>query len=563
MSSTKDSSQQKTKKRRQQLWREIPTNSQYHVSYMHRDVVTHAVHSPKHGYVVTASQDGVVKFWKRISVAEESDESSQSQSECLEFVKSFTAHVGALVNLQVSHEGDTVVSVGVDRVVKVYDVSTFDVTGMIKINPDQGDIIGPAVVLVDSLALALDGRILVYALDTLSLLNTVQLHAAPITAMVFNPLHQCVLSTDRKGIVELWNASDGSSTVNGVTYTSKSETDLYVFCQKKTFCLTAATSGAHYALYGANGILYLLHHATGKVVVKFDERSKVYDESFSTLGMDALEYGKRAATEREMAQESPIFGSSEVGSDLHQSLSLTFDGTGNFLLVPTMVGIKVLDWARRKVVKIVGKDDASELRFLTVCLCEGDAKVNQQMQMARSSSGPQAAMEFDKVKMSDALIVTCAYQKRRMYVFSHKQQAAEEHEENRDVLNEPPTAEDRLLGSHKTAQNESSKLGSEAILRTSMGDIHMKLFFKEVPRTIENFCTHARNGYYDGVIFHRVIPNFMLQTGDPLGDGTGGESVWGGEFEDEFVRELRHDRPFTVSMANAGPSEYSFLGVMR
>ena len=70
---------------------------------------------------------------------------------------------------------------------------------------------------------------------------------------------------------------------------------------------------------------------------------------------------------------------------------------------------------------------------------------------------------------------------------------------------------------------------------------------------IDNFCGHARSGYYDNVIFHRVIPGFMIQTGDPLGDGTGGESIWGGEFEDEIRRDLRHDRPFTVSMANAGP----------
>ncbi|KAJ1620348.1 cyclophilin-like domain-containing protein, partial [Pavlovales sp. CCMP2436] len=86
----------------------------------------------------------------------------------------------------------------------------------------------------------------------------------------------------------------------------------------------------------------------------------------------------------------------------------------------------------------------------------------------------------------------------------------------------------------------------------------------EYPRTVENFVTHARNEpplllimpmirYYDGIMFHRVIKGFMLQSGDPLGDGTGGTSIWGSEFEDEFHRSLRHDRPFTVSMANAGP----------
>jgi peptidylprolyl isomerase domain and WD repeat-containing protein 1 len=71
---------------------------------------------------------------------------------------------------------------------------------------------------------------------------------------------------------------------------------------------------------------------------------------------------------------------------------------------------------------------------------------------------------------------------------------------------------------------------------------------------MENFLGHCQSGYYDNVLFHRVIAGFMIQTGDPLGDGTGGESIWGNEFDDEILSQLRHDRPFTVSMANAGPN---------
>ena len=82
----------------------------------------------------------------------------------------------------------------------------------------------------------------------------------------------------------------------------------------------------------------------------------------------------------------------------------------------------------------------------------------------------------------------------------------------------------------------------------------MKLFPEDCPKTIENFVTHCKNGYYDGVKFHRVIKGFMIQTGDPLGDGTGGESIWGGDFEDEFCPHLKHNLPHTVSMANAGPN---------
>ncbi|CAE6531240.1 unnamed protein product, partial [Rhizoctonia solani] len=71
---------------------------------------------------------------------------------------------------------------------------------------------------------------------------------------------------------------------------------------------------------------------------------------------------------------------------------------------------------------------------------------------------------------------------------------------------------------------------------------------------VENFVGHAKSGYFEGVIFHRVIKKFMIQTGDPLGDGTGGTSIWGREFEDEFSPAVKHDRPYTLSMANAGPN---------
>jgi len=88
-------------------------------------------------------------------------------------------------------------------------------------------------------------------------------------------------------------------------------------------------------------------------------------------------------------------------------------------------------------------------------------------------------------------------------------------------------------------------------LHTNMGDIKMMMFPQAAPRTVENFVTHCKNGYYDGVIFHRVIEDFMIQGGDPEGTGRGGESIWGGEFEDEFSDNLHNFRG-AVSMANAG-----------
>lgn len=92
-----------------------------------------------------------------------------------------------------------------------------------------------------------------------------------------------------------------------------------------------------------------------------------------------------------------------------------------------------------------------------------------------------------------------------------------------------------------------------AVMKTNMGEIKIKLFPNEAPKTVENFTTHAKNGYYNGLIFHRVIKDFMIQGGDPTGTGMGGESIWGKSFEDEFTPEL-HNLRGALSMANAGPN---------
>ena len=92
-----------------------------------------------------------------------------------------------------------------------------------------------------------------------------------------------------------------------------------------------------------------------------------------------------------------------------------------------------------------------------------------------------------------------------------------------------------------------------ATMKTNMGDIEIKLFPEKAPKTVENFVTHAKNGYYNGLIFHRVIKDFMIQGGDPTGTGMGGESIWGKKFADEFDPEL-HNLMGALSMANAGPN---------
>jgi peptidyl-prolyl cis-trans isomerase B (cyclophilin B) len=100
------------------------------------------------------------------------------------------------------------------------------------------------------------------------------------------------------------------------------------------------------------------------------------------------------------------------------------------------------------------------------------------------------------------------------------------------------------------AQSEESMKDIRIIVKTDKGDIEGVLYPSKAPVTVANFLNLAKRGYYDGLKFHRVIPDFMVQGGDPTGTGSGGP---GYRFEDECTPELKHDKPGIFSMANAGP----------
>jgi len=116
------------------------------------------------------------------------------------------------------------------------------------------------------------------------------------------------------------------------------------------------------------------------------------------------------------------------------------------------------------------------------------------------------------------------------------------------VANPPESEKPKSWSSPPDMQIDTAK-SYEAVLSTAKGVVRIELYDDLVPNTVNNFVFLARQGFYDGVTFHRVIPGFMAQTGDPTGEGSGGP---GYEFADEIVPTLQHDGPGVVSMANAG-----------
>ncbi len=106
-------------------------------------------------------------------------------------------------------------------------------------------------------------------------------------------------------------------------------------------------------------------------------------------------------------------------------------------------------------------------------------------------------------------------------------------------------------GSTSTSKSSQSRF---VTMVTNQGDIVVELLPHVAPKACQNFLGHIQNNYYDGVIFHRIIPNFMIQGGDPKGNGTGGESIWGLPFDDEFDVNVTFDEPGVIAMANSGPN---------
>lgn len=620
---------------------DIPSSSHYQVSYAHKAVVTFIEYSLKHDMVLTASQDGIIKFWKRTSqasssvMAADNAKAMESSGQCVEFIKSYIAHTAPPTALTMSYpDGDAAASMGEDNIIKFYDVGGFDVSGMIRVAEsyecgESATFVGEDQTLLAVSSSKSSGSIFIFSSVTLAPtpVKEIKLHAAVVVDMKYNYQYHCVVSVDQKGVIEYWNGSmnfsKGSTSMkerniatiqdydtvsddhesfsdkdqqdinqstfsplgeaptmerNGIELKSKMDTDLLTLLRKKTHAVSLSMSptGSHFVVYAEDRKVRLFHFKSGKVVVQYDERMKTYDaqvqKKFSAgelaYEMDSIAYGNRVAREREMADTTILNRMvdetyQECG---HQKMIVHFDSTGKLLILPTMVGLKVIDWSTNKCRKIIGMGDSATLRFIGGCQpCLGPAKVDKQMQLARSAAlgGPESSVTMQRdTPKNDSIVISMAFNKRRFYIFSHVDPVDENGDEteqqnviiSRDILNEPPDADDLMLTSMEGYGKKKSILGKEAILRTTMGDIHIRLYPNETPKTVENFCTHSKNGYYDNVIFHRVIKGFMIQTGDPFGDGTGGESIWGGEFEDECVRELRHDRPFTVSMANAGPN---------
>jgi peptidylprolyl isomerase domain and WD repeat-containing protein 1 len=250
--------------------------------------------------------------------------------------------------------------------------------------------------------------------------------------------------------------------------------------------------------------------------------------------LEDMEFGRRLALERDI----------DTAAQRNRP-NVIFDETGHFIMYGSLHGIKVLNTFTNRVVRVFGMDEP--LRSLNLALYQGAPMKKGVVTVSMAASSNPLLAEAEA---RDPILFSTAVGKPRFYMYTN---TAPQSKASRDIQNEKPLQLGGGVVGGGAAAGSTTALPTAATLHTSLGDIKLRLFPSAAPKAVENFITHGRNGYYNGTIFHRVIRKFMIQGGDPLGDGTGGESIWGKEFEDEFS-SLKHDKPYTLSMANAGPN---------
>lgn len=507
----------------------LPSMESYEKSFMHRDTITHILVTPKTDFIISASCDGHIKFWKKLAG-------------CIEFVKHFRAHLGNVQDITSNSTGSLLGTISSDGSVKVFDVVNFDMINMMQLSftpqscqwvHSTGDAI-PALAISESES----GTIRIFDGKGTSdpVHEMVDMHDHPVILIRYNDKYATAISVDKKGMIEYWSSArrDYKFPEGIVEFDSQLDTHLYEFVKNKATVhdINFSPDGSHFASISSDRKVRIFKFKTGQMLRVFDESLEHISGLQKTKHIcSAPEFGRRMAIEHEL-EKSESFNLQRI----------VFDSSGNFILYPNLCGVKVVNWRNNKCIKMLGKSE--NLRILGVALYQDipnkpKAAISAEMQAADNPN-------LEKSLIDPSLFAT-SFKKNRFYIFSKRD--PELLTGDRDIFNEKPSREDILAATDEPAQQ---RLAEYCTIHTSMGDIHCKLFLKETPKTVENFCVHAKNGYYNNHIFHRVIKQFMIQTGDPTGTGSGGESIWGGEFADEFHPSLKHDKPFMMSMANAG-----------
>jgi len=478
----------------------IPSSEMYFRSYLHRDEVQFVAASPIHQFLITMSFDGVIKFWHLFEDA-------------IEAVKQIKTQDGAFHSFSVSHDEEFIATGSKNGKINVFRIPSFEmVTKIDFLRPDSVNVcfIDDPSDPICQLALSFSSKGDIIVIDPFekknadqepSILRTIKFHRVPLSCMSFSNSKKMCISVDQSGIIEFWDAKGNNPTFQ---YKSRFDTDLFDIAKFKLMVSSISMSkdGSLFALCCTDWKIRVFNINTGKIVLTIDDPI----DGSNTYGLDTEYFNSRVELELRYRSSYSFF-------------SAVFDETGTVLMCPSSMGIRFISIPKGNLLRIIGSVEKQE-RFNTIA--------------SLTSITP--------------MIIVAAFEKQRFYLFTNK--SPEDHK--RDIMNEKENL-DKMMVSNKIRRQNLIQIPRIAILHTMMGSIKFEMFVDECPLTCENFYVHAKRGYFDNIRIHRIVRDFCIQTGDPTGKGIGGESIWGGNFEDE-ISENSHkfDQPGMVGMANEG-----------
>ena len=508
----------------------LPSVDYYERSFMHKDLITEVQSSNIKNLIISISDDGVLKMWKKAFML-------------VDYIKTFKAHNGTINCAKFSSDHENFFTTSIfDLTVKVFDLNLFDIQKIIKL--ESGITRFVAIKSGTDYSDRIIGFSTNFELVEISEQKKTQKMKNKLVDILLVENHSMIITLDESSFIEYLDVDSWqfvTKKTNRVEFNSKFETDLFRFQKAKLgkpISMGKSNSGRLFWVITDSLIVNVFNTKSAKIITEINMVSdEVKDLLTKFTSIDKTEFSKKAKVEEEFLEK--------LKSDFKQKIKLDFDESETLLIFPTSFGIAIFDITQGVFCRLVGSREKLDLT-VGICVFQGEKFSNNKGVIG--SGGVSSQM-----KESDPLILSWCFKKQKFCLYSKRQPEVEvkKGESNpRDITNEKV----RNLNEkgHKQATVSINQGVSKVVISTTLGDIHVKLFPQFAPRAVENFVTHAKKGYYDNCLFHRVVKGY-IQGGDPLNDGTGGVSIWGGEFEDEFSTELTHDKPFTLSMANSGP----------
>lgn len=518
-----------------QYLQRLPSSEMYYRSYMHKENLQFVASSAQNNFFLSMSVDGVLKFWHR-------DTGLAGNSE-IEFVKLISTKDGSFYSYSISYDGRYIATGFKNGRVCIFEISSFDLINRFDFKVPDGVIVcffhdpmdpiymlgiafshKPDIVLVDIYSVVNEKNTIPSLLKTFNRSNS-----KPITAMSFIEEKNCAVSVDEDGVIEFWNCNGETPKFD---YQSTFDTDLYALAENslKAISIAVAKTGKYFAICCSDWSVRIFDVNTGKIIQtiaddmpsvlpivsknqKSDSNNDGENKNIFTekdlYGLDQDDYDSRVLIERQYRASISYY-------------CVEFDDTGNIILFPSMFGLKYISVHTGEILRMIGKVEKHE-RFNSVSLLQNQSN--------------------DEIPMA----ILTAFEKQRFYLFTTKPPESSK----RDVVNEKSI--EKQSKSIRVKKVAPAKLPTIATLHTSFGSIKFEMYPDECPLTVENFVTHSKRGYYDNIRIHRVVRDFCIQTGDPTGTGTGGESIWGKNFDDEILPDGHtFDEPGMVGMANNG-----------